>query len=118
SPRAYATFQAFAIRLVGPRAAAAIADREVDPAATADAWVARLPELGPVLGQGLAFLEWGPWPLLPKLRPFTALDGASQDRVIGALLRSRMALKRDLYKGLKSLATLVVFGDPSMRGQV
>lgn len=115
SPRGYATFQAFAMRLAGPRAAASIAARELDPAAAADRWVARLPALAGALSDGLTLLEWGVWPLLPKLRPFTALEGAAQDRVIENLLRSRVALKRDLYRGLKSLATLVVYTDPAAR---
>jgi hypothetical protein len=118
SPRAYATFQAFAMRLAGPRAAAAIAAGALDPAGAADAWVARLPALGGALGQGLALLEWGVWPLLPKLRPFTGLDPGAQDRVIGNLQRSRLAVKRDLYRGLKSLATLGVFSAPAARSLV
>jgi hypothetical protein len=115
SLRSYATFQAFTMRLVGPRGAAAIAAREIDPAAAADAWVFRLPALGMALGQALALLEWGVWPLLPKLRPFTSLDAAGQDRVLEDLVRSRMDVKRDLYKGLKSLATLTTFGHPVAR---
>jgi hypothetical protein len=118
SLRSYATFQAFAMRLVGPRGAVAIAAGEVDPAGAADEWVARLPALGAALGQGLALLEWGVWPLLPKLRPFTALDGPAQDRVLEDLARSRMDVKRDLYKGLKSLATLTTFSQPAARGWV
>lgn len=114
SPRGYATFQAFAMRLAGPRVAAAIEARELDPAGAADAWVARLPALGEALGQGLALLEWGVWPLLPKLGTFTGLGPEGQDRVIGNLLRSRASVKRDLYKGLKSLATLVVFTAPAV----
>src|SRR5690554_5082175 len=80
--------------------------------------MAARPELARVLGQGLAVLEWGVWPLLPKLRPFTALDPEGQERVIEDLLRSRMDLKRDLYRGLKSLATLVVYGDPAVRARL
>jgi len=115
SPRGYATFQAFAMALAGPRAAAAIAARELDPAAAADAWVARLPALGAALGQGLALLEWGVWPLLPKWAPFTGLDLAGRERVLEDLQRSRLAVKRDLYKGLKSLATLAVYAQPAAR---
>lgn len=118
SARAYATFQAFSLRLVGPALAAQIVGRELDPAAAADAWLARLPALGPVVGQGLALLEWAPWPLLPKLRPFTGLGGSGQDRVIEDLLRSRLDLKRDLYKGLKSLVTLGVYAQPAARVQL
>jgi hypothetical protein len=113
SPRGYATFQAFAMALTGPRAAAAIAARELDPGAAADAWVARLPALGGALGQGLALLEWGVWPLLPKWAPFTRLDPTGRERVLQDLQRSRLDLKRDLYKGLKSLATLAVYAHPA-----
>lgn len=115
SPRAYATFQALAMRLGGPPVAAAVEARRIDPALAADAWVARLPALGGALSQGLALLEWGVWPLLPKGRPFTALGGAAQDRVIASLVHSRLDLKRDLYRGLKGLATLVVYADPAAR---
>jgi hypothetical protein len=115
SPRGYATFQAFAMRLAGPRVAAAIAAGSLDPAAAADAWSVRLPAVGAALGQGLALLEWGVWPVLPKWATFTALAPTAQDRVIEDLQRSRWAWKRDLYKGLKSLATLAVFTAPAAR---
>jgi hypothetical protein len=118
SPRAYATFQAFTLRLVGPACGALIVERTIDPAAAADAWVARLPGLAGALGQGLAVLEWAVWPLLPKFAPFTALGSDAQDRVLDDLLRSRMALKRDLYRGLKSLATLTVYAQPAARGRL
>jgi hypothetical protein len=115
SPRGYATFQAFAIRLVGPRGSEAIAARRLDPAAAADAWVARLPGLSGPLVQGLWLLEWGVWPLVPKLGPFTSASPEVQDRVIEDLMRSRMDMKRDLYKGLKSLAMLAFYAQPASR---
>lgn len=118
TPRAYATFQAFSMRLVGPRLGAEIAARGLDPAGVADAWVARQPALGAVLGQGLAVLEWSVWPLLPKWRPFTALAGEGQDRVVKDLLASRWDWKRDLYRGLESLATLAVYSDPAARALI
>lgn len=118
SPRAYATFQAFALRLVGPACGALIVERRIDPAAAADAWIARLPALAGALGQGLAVLEWAVWPLLPKLAPFTSLAPDAQDRVLENLLRSRVALKRDLYRGLKSLATLTVYTQPAVRSRL
>src|SRR5690606_2934464 len=99
----------------GPRAAAAIAAGALDPAGAADAWVARRTSLRDALEQGLALLEWGVWPLLPKVRPFTSLDPAGQDRVVADLQRSRVDLKRDLYKGLKSLASLGVYAAPAAR---
>ncbi len=115
SPRSYATFQSVAMRCVGPRGAEAIRARRIDPARAADAWVARLPALAGPLVQGLWLLEWGVAPLVAKWRPFTALDGASQDRVLEDLMRSRLDLKRDLFKGLKSLSMLTFYSDPASR---
>jgi hypothetical protein len=115
SPRAYATFQAVAMRCVGPRGAEAIQTRRIDPARAADLWVARLPALAGPLVQGLWLLEWGVAPLVAKWRPFTALDGAGQDRVLEDLMRSRLDLKRDLFKGLKSLSMLVTYSAPESR---
>jgi hypothetical protein len=118
SPRSYATLQAFAGRLLGPRGAQAILDGRLDPAGAVDAWVARLPGLGGSLAQVLQVLEWGVWPLVAKWRPFTALDGPAQDRVIEDLLGSRMDVKRDLYKGLKSLVMLASYAQPAARALV
>ena len=118
SPRAYATFQAVAMRCVGPRGAEAIQARRIDPARAADAWVARLPALAGPLVQALWVLEWGVAPLVAKWRPFTALDGPGQDRVLEDLMRSRLGVKRDLFKGLKSLAMLTFYADPASRAQV
>ena len=115
SPRAYATFQSFAMRCVGPRGAEAIQARRIDPARAADLWVARLPAVAGPLVQGLWLLEWGVAPLVAKWRPFTALDGAGQDRVLEDLMRSRLDWKRDLFKGLKSLAMLVTYAAPESR---
>jgi hypothetical protein len=115
SPRAYATFQAFSMGLVGPDLTRAMRAGTIEPAGVADAWVARQPELGEALGQGLVVLEWGVWPLFPKWRPFTALDDAGRDRVLASLVVSRFDLLRDLYRGLKSLATLAVYSDPETR---
>lgn len=116
TPRGFATFQAFAMRLVGPRVRAGIAAGTLAPASSAEAWIARQPALGAALGQGLALLEWGPWPLLPKWRPFSGLDGREQDRVLADLATSSWGWKRDLFRGLKSLAAVVVYGDPAVRG--
>jgi hypothetical protein len=119
SPRAYATFQAVALRQVGPRGAevirAGIRSGRLDPARDADAWIARVPALAGPLQQGLWLLEWGISPLVAKWRPFTALDGAAQDRVLEDLMRSRLDLKRDLFKGLKSLVMLTFYSNAASR---
>lgn len=116
TPRGFATFQAFAMRLVGPRVRAGIVAGTLAPAAAADAWIARQPAIGGALGQGLALLEWGTWPLLPKWRPFSGLEGPEQDRVLADLAASSWGWKRDLFRGLKSLVAVVVYGDPAVRG--
>src|SRR5258705_3475221 len=73
SPRTYAVMTAAAMRLVGPRGAALVADRTVDVGLLADAWLARTPAIAAPLGQALLLLEFGVWPLIGKVRPFTAL---------------------------------------------
>lgn len=115
SPRGYATFRAVAMRLVGPRGVEAIRTGRSDPARAADQWALRVPALAGPLAQGLWVLEWGVAPLVPKWRPFTALDGVAQDRVLEDLMRSRLDLKRDLFKGLRSLALLTFYSDPANR---
>jgi hypothetical protein len=118
SPRAYATFQSVAMRCVGPRGAEVIQARRIDPARAADLWVARVPALAGPLLQGLSVLEWGVYPLVAKWRPFTALDGAGQDRVLEDLMRSRLDLKRDLFKGMKSLAMLTFYSEPAAQAAI
>lgn len=115
TPRAYATFTAAAMRLVGPTGGGLIAARTVDVGRTADALLARTPALAGPLAQALAVLEFGVWPLLAKVRPFTALDGVAQDAVLDDLVRSRLDLKRQLVGGVRSLALLVFYGDPASR---
>lgn len=118
SPRGYATFQAVAMRMVGPDGSAAIRARRIDPARAADQWAERVPALAGPLLQGLGVLEWGIAPLVAKWRPFTALDGAAQDRVLEDLMHSRLDLKRDLFRGLRSLALLTFYSDPASRAAI
>jgi len=115
SPRAYATFTAVALRVVGPAGAELIAARAIDVGAAADAWLARTPALATPITQGLAVLELGIWPLVSKLRPFTALDGAAQDRVLDDLVRSRLDLKNALFQGLRALSLLSFYSSPASR---
>ncbi len=112
SPRAYAVVGAATERIVGARGREAIRAGRVDPGARADAYLARAPALADPLGQALLALEFGIYPLVAKLRPFTGLDGAGRDAVLRELMGSRWALKRNLFKGVKSLAVLAYYGSP------
>jgi hypothetical protein len=115
SPRAYATLTAAAMRLVGPGGAELIRQRTVDVGRLADGFLARSPTLAGPLGQGLVLLEFGVWPLLDKLRPFTALPAAAQDDVLAALASSGLALKRALYGGVRALVMSAFYGSPATR---
>jgi hypothetical protein len=115
TPRTYAIFRAAALRLVGPAPAALVASGAIDPGLLADAWLTRVPELAPPLRQGLLVLELAPWPLLPKLRPFTALGGAAQDAVLDHLMRAGADWKRQLFQGVKSFACLTTYATAPAR---
>ncbi len=115
SSRAYATFNAAAMRMLGPMSAREIAEGRIDPARAADAWMAREPTLAASLGQALLVLEFGVYPLLAKWRPFTQLDGVAQDRVLSNLMLSHVDLKCDLFKGLKSAICIAYYADPASR---
>ena len=49
--------------------------------------------------QALLALELGCFPLLPKWRPFAALDRTAQDGVLGDLMSSGVDLKRAIFGG-------------------
>jgi hypothetical protein len=115
SPRAYATFTAVALRVVGPAGAEMISTRTIDVGAAADAWLARTPALATPITQALAVLEFSVWPLVPKLRSFTALDGGAQDYVLEDLMRSRLDLKCALFQGLRALSLLSFYSSPASR---
>jgi hypothetical protein len=115
TPRTYAVFTAAAMRIVGPRGAALVADRTVDVGALADEWLARTPPLAAPLGQALLLLEFGPWPLLGKLRPFTRLEPAGQDAVLAECMTSRLETKRALFRGIRSLVFLTFYGSTATR---
>jgi hypothetical protein len=115
SPRAYATLTAVALRVIGPAGAALVVARTIDVGVAADAWLARTPALATPITQGLAVLEFGVWPLVSKLRAFTALDGTAQDRVLEDLMRSRLDVKNALFQGLRSLSLLSFYSAPASR---
>lgn len=115
SPREYATLTAAATQLVGPPGAALIDGREVDVGRLADALLATNPALASPIGQALALLEFGVWPLLPKVRTFTGLDAAGRDAVLADLAASRVSLKRVLFGGVRALALTAFYGAPASR---
>jgi hypothetical protein len=115
SPRSYATFTAAASRIVGPAGSELIAARSVDVGAAADAWLARTPELAAPIIQALLALEFGVWPLVDKLVPFTRLDDAARDRVLAGLMLSRFELKQAVFQGVRSLALLTFYSAAASR---
>ena len=115
SPRTYAVTTAAAMRLVGPKGAALIAARSIDVGLLADAWLARTPAVAGSMGQALLLLEFGIWPLVGKLRPFTALDGTGQDGVLAGCMTSRLDTMRAVFRGVRSLAMLTFYGAAASR---
>lgn len=110
SPRGYAVLTAATARVAGPGGAALIARGELQPGRSGERFLAESPHLAAPLGQALLVLEFGVWPLLGKLRPFTALDDAGRDAVLRELVTSRLALKRRLFGGIRSVALLCFYG--------
>ena len=115
SPRAYATLTAAAMQLVGPPGAALIEQREVDVGRLADRLLGSNPAAAAPIAQALTVLEFGVWPLLPKLRPFTALDAGGRDAVLHDLSASSLTLKRALFGGVRALALTAFYGAPETR---
>ncbi len=115
SPRTYVTFGAATARLVGPEGARAIEAGSIQPARTAESWLRALPGIAPLLQQALLVLEFAPFPLVAKLRPFTQLSGASQDAVLTELMGSRFAWKRAVFGGVRGFAMLAYYSDPASR---
>jgi hypothetical protein len=118
SARAWAVLNAAAARIVGAPGAALIATGRVDPALRADAFLAGAPSLAAPLEQALLALEFAVWPLLGKLRPFTGLDPAAQDAVLSELAASRVATKRRIFAGIRSLALMGFYASPEARALV
>ena len=115
TPRTYATFTAAAERLVGPRGAVLIAERTVDVGSLADAVLGRTPAVAGPLAKALLLLEFGVWPLLGKVRPFTALAPVAQDAVLEECMRSRLETKRAVFRGVRSLVMLTFYGSVATR---
>jgi hypothetical protein len=115
SPRAWAVLNAAAARIVGPPGAELVARGSVDPALRADAFLGAAPGLAEPLGRALLVLELGVWPLVAKLRPFTALAPEEQDAVLAGLAASRLALKRRIYGGIRGVALLGFYAAPEAR---
>jgi len=115
SPRGYATFTAAASRLVGPTGGALVERRTVDVGRLLDGFLARAPAFVAPITQALVVLEFGVWPLVAKMRTFTALPGPAQDAVLSDLMRSRLGTKRQLFAGVRSLAMLAFYGAPESR---
>jgi hypothetical protein len=116
--RSYATLATATARLVGEPGASWIAEGRLAPAAVADTWLGATPGVAPRLVQGLLLLELGTWPLLRKIRPFTALPPERQDAVLADLEAARLDLKRELFRGLRSIAFLTFYSDPGVRARI
>jgi hypothetical protein len=101
--------------MVGPRGAVLVADRTIDVGMLADAFLARTPTVAGPLGQALLLLEFGVWPLVGKMRPFTALAGAAQDAVLDECMTSRLETKRAVFRGIRGLVMLAFYGSPASR---
>ena len=109
SPREYAVLDAVARRLVRPRAGWPTVE-EIGVALAADRIAERTEgsaqkELKQLLGlfeNGLAGFVFGGW-----TRPFTALNGDEQDRVLAEWRDSSLAIRRT---GFSALRTLVLAG--------
>ena len=109
SHRTFATFEAAATRLLGPAARDRIRTDGQSIAAFGDARLARVPALAGLIQQALLALEFGIWPLVPKLRPFTALDEPGRDAVLHRLMTARLDLSRALFQGVRSMTWLAYY---------
>ncbi len=110
TPRGYAVLNAAAGSFAGPRGAALVRAGGLDPARAAEGFLAASPELAGPLAGALLVLEFAVWPVVPKLRPFTAQNAAARHATLRALLDSRLALARVVYHGVRSIALLSFYG--------
>jgi hypothetical protein len=109
TPRSYATFQAAALRILGPAGRALAGTGRIDVARRADERLATLPAFAGLVQQALLALEFGVWPLVPKLRPFTALPEEGRDDVLRRLMTARLDLSRALFRGVRSFTWLAYY---------
>ena len=110
TPRSFAVLTAATARVAGPAGAERIARGQLQPGRAAESFLASAPDLAGPLGQALLVLEFGFWPLLGKLRPFTSLDDSGRDRILRELMASRLELKRLAFNGIRSMALLCFYG--------
>jgi len=110
TPRTYAVLNAAASSLVGPRGAEQVRARAVDPGRAVETLLADAPDLAGPLSQALLLLEFGVWPVLGKLRPFTALSDAGRGAILAELRGSRIALKRLAFNGIRTVSLLAFYG--------
>jgi len=118
SARGWAVLNAAAARIVGPPGTELVLAGTVDPALRADAFLAGAPSLAAPLEQALLALELAVWPLVGKLRPFTHLPPEAQDAVLAELAESRVATKRRIFAGIRSIALMGFYASAEARALV
>jgi hypothetical protein len=110
----YAILAAIAARVAPPAGAGAPGADALEVALKADALLARAsPDAQKGLKLALVMFESAlPGALFgERLRPFTRLSPAQQDRVLRSMRHSRVAFRRQLYAALSSLCAALYWGD-------
>ena len=118
TPRTYSTFQAAAQALLGPAGRAAVAAGGVDLAARADARLASAPAFASLVQRALLALEFGVHPLVPKWRPFTALEADQRAEALERLMTARWDLSRALFQGVRSFTWLAWYSAPESHAAI
>lgn len=121
SPAEYATLAAFADRSCPPRGPGVPSAADLDIAATADALFANAEEdVKKGLKMGLSIVESGLAGalFLERVRPFTQLSPAEQDRVLWHMRESKVTVRRTLFRALIGLTTSIYYGDPRVWSSV
>lgn len=79
---------------------------------TIDAFVQQLPKpLRSRIRFGLHLFQWSPPLFIGKLRLFTQLDSPDAVRYIEGWARSRLGIRRQLFRGLRDIAFLGYYSD-------